>query len=140
MFTESAHLYDAIYSFKDYAAEAVQIATVVRAAHPDARSILDVACGTGEHARHLGATHGFAVDGLDLDAGLLRVARDKHPSGSFFEADMSGFALEKRYDAVLCVFSSIGYRSISWRRVSRKRNGRTRKLSSPPSNSQTNGR
>jgi ubiquinone/menaquinone biosynthesis C-methylase UbiE len=109
MFTESAELYDAIYSFKDYAAEAAQIAVLVRAAHPGARSILDVACGTGEHARHLAASHGFEVDGLDLDAGLLRVAHEKHPSGRFFHADMSDFAIERRYDAVLCLFSSIAY-------------------------------
>jgi len=109
MFTESADLYDAIYSFKDYAAEAVQIAAVVRANHPKARNILDVACGTGEHARHLAGSHGFDVDGLDLDAGLLRVARAKHAAGRFFQADMSDFALETRYDAVLCLFSSIGY-------------------------------
>jgi SAM-dependent methyltransferase len=109
MFTESADLYDAIYSFKDYAAEASQIAAVIRATHPGARRILDVACGTGEHARHLAASHGFDVDGLDLDAGLLRVARDKHRAGRFFEADMSDFSLRARYDAVLCLFSSIGY-------------------------------
>jgi len=108
MFTESAEIYDAIYGFKDYVAEAAKIAGVVRAEHPEARSILDVACGTGEHARHL-ATHGFDVDGLDLDAGLLRVAREKHQAGSFFQADMSDFALEKRYDAVVCLFSSIAY-------------------------------
>src|SRR6187399_585650 len=109
MFRESAELYDAIYSFKDYAAEAAQIAALLRAVHPETRSILDVACGTGEHAHHLAVTHGFDVDGLDLDAGLLRVARDKHQAGSFFQADMSDFALEKRYDAVLCLFSSIAY-------------------------------
>src|SRR5438874_12499220 len=109
MFIESAELYDAIYSFKDYAAEAAQVAGLVRAAHPKARSILDVACGTGEHARQLSASCGFDVDGLDLDAGLLRVAREKHPSGSFFHADMSDFNLETRYDAVLCLFSSIAY-------------------------------
>jgi len=109
MFTESAAFYDAIYSFKDYAAEAAQIAALVRASCPHARSILDVACGTGEHARPLVASHGFEVDGLDLDAGLLRVARDKHPSGQFFLADMSDFTLPKRYDVVLCLFSSIGY-------------------------------
>ena len=109
MFRESAELYDAIYSFKDYAAEAAQVAAVIRAVHPEAQTILDVACGTGEHARHLAATHGFDVDGLDLDAGLLRVAREKHPAGRFFQADMSAFALEKRYDAVLCLFSSIAY-------------------------------
>ena len=109
MFTESADLYDAIYSFKDYAAEARQIAASLRSNHPSARCVLDVACGTGEHARHLAASHGFQVDGLDIDGGLLRIAREKHPGGTFFQADMSGFALEKRYDAVLCLFSSIGY-------------------------------
>ena len=109
MFTQSAELYDAIYSFKDYAAEASRITAVIRDNHPTARNILDVACGTGEHARHLAASHGFTVDGLDLDAGLLRVAREKHPVGSFFEADMSDFTLRTRYDAVLCMFSSIGY-------------------------------
>lgn len=68
-----------------------------------------MACGTGEHARHLAITHGFEVDGLDQDAGLLRVAREKHRAGRFFQADMSDFALEQRYDAVLCLFSSIAY-------------------------------
>ena len=109
MFTESAELYDAIYSFKDYAAEAAQIAALVRSAHPAARTILDVACGTGEHARRLAVDHGFDVDGLDLDRALLSVARRKHPGGRFFEEDMTGFALERRYDAVICLFSSIAY-------------------------------
>jgi hypothetical protein len=49
------------------------------------------------------------VDGLDLDPGLLRVARRKYPSGRFFEADMTDFELGQRYDAILCLFSSIGY-------------------------------
>jgi ubiquinone/menaquinone biosynthesis C-methylase UbiE len=109
MFSESAEFYDAIYSFKDYSAEAARIAALVRSLHPGAHTILDVACGTGEHARFLAADHGFEVDGLDLDAGLLHIAREKHPSGRFFQADMSEFALESRYDVVLCLFSSIGY-------------------------------
>lgn len=109
IFTESAEFYDAIYSFKDYAAEAAQIAVLVRSVQPGARAVLDVGCGTGEHARILAAEHGFEVDGLDLDPALLRVAREKHPSGRFFEADMSDFSLDQRYDAVLCLFSSIGY-------------------------------
>lgn len=109
MFTQSAELYDAIYSFKDYGAEAATLATLVRAAVPGARSVLDVACGTGEHVRRLAADHGFVADGLDLDARLLEVARRKHPGGRFFEADMAGFALGQRYDAVLCLFSAIGY-------------------------------
>jgi ubiquinone/menaquinone biosynthesis C-methylase UbiE len=109
MFTESAEFYDAIYSFKDYATEVAQVAARVRSLRAEARTVLDVACGTGEHCRLLAEVHAFAVDGLDLDPGLLRVARQKHPAGRFFEADMSDFALEQRYDAILCLFSSIGY-------------------------------
>ncbi len=109
MFRESAEFYDAIYSFKDYGAEAARVAALVRSVHPGARTVLDVACGTGEHARLLAQDHGFQVDGLDLDGGLLRVARGKHPFGSFFQADMSDFALDTRYDVVLCLFSSIAY-------------------------------
>ena len=109
MFTESAEFYDAIYSFKDYAAEAAHVAELVGSVRPGTRTVLDVACGTGEHARLLAEQHGFEVDGLDLDPALLRVAREKHPKGHFFEADMSGFALQQRYDVVLCLFSAIAY-------------------------------
>jgi len=109
MFTESADFYDAIYSFKDYVAEAAQIADRIRSVRPGARTVLDIACGTGEHARLLAERHGFEVDGIDLDAGLLRAARQKHPSGRFVEADMSAFTLDRRYDAILCLFSSIAY-------------------------------
>ena len=110
MFSESADLYDAIYSaFKDYPAEATRIAAAIRALQPQARTVLDVACGTGEHVKLLRSQNGLVVDGLDLDAGLLAVARRKAPAAEFFEADMSNFELGRRYDAIVCLFSSIGY-------------------------------
>jgi SAM-dependent methyltransferase len=109
MFSASAEFYDLIYStFKDYVAESAQIARLLRRLNPQCRTVLDVACGTGEHARLL-AAEGYVVDGLDLDPALLRIAQQKHPGGRFLEADMSGFHLSHRYDAVLCLFSSIGY-------------------------------
>jgi SAM-dependent methyltransferase len=110
VFSESGELYDAIYgAFKDYAAEAAKVVVLLRTLHPGARTILDVGCGTGEHAKHLHETHGLEVDGLDLDAGLLAVARRKRPGARFFEADMCRFDLGRRYDVVTCLFSSIGY-------------------------------
>jgi SAM-dependent methyltransferase len=110
MFTASAEFYDAIYgAFKNYAAEASAIADVLKDVHPTARTVLDVACGTGEHAKYLRTAHGFEVDGVDLDPALLTVARRKVPEARFFEADMATFELGLRYDAVLCLFSSIGY-------------------------------
>lgn len=110
MFSASAELYDLIYSgFKDYAAETREIVETIRRAHPTARTVLDVACGTGEHARLLADVHGFTVDGLDLDPAFVQIARAKLPRGTVHEADMASFALPRRYDVILCLFSSIGY-------------------------------
>jgi SAM-dependent methyltransferase len=109
MFNASAEYYDLIYSaFKDYASEVAQIASLLRRLNPQCRTVLDVGCGTGEHARLL-AAEGFEVDGLDLDPAFVRIAAGKHRAGRFFEADMSDFRVPHRYDAVVCLFSSIGY-------------------------------
>jgi SAM-dependent methyltransferase len=110
MFSESADLYDIVYSeFKDYPAEAGQIATIIRRENPAAQRILDVACGSGEHARLLTAEHGFAVDGLDLDQAFVRIAAAKLPNARVYDADMTTFSIEERYDVISCLFSSIGY-------------------------------
>jgi SAM-dependent methyltransferase len=110
MFTASADLYDLVYSsFKDYAAETSQIAGIIRREHPRARTVLDVACGTGEHARRLTEDCGYEVDGLDLDPAFARIARGKLPRATVYEADMTSFEVPRRYDVILCLFSSIGY-------------------------------
>lgn len=110
MFSRSADLYDLIYrQFKDYADECQRVADLLDRAHPEARTVLDVACGTGEHARILARRHGYRVDGLDIEPEFVRLARQKHPEGRFVCGDMTDFDLGRRYDVVLCLFSSIGY-------------------------------
>ena len=109
MFSATAAYYDLIYSrFKDYGREADAIAGILRAQDPRCTTVLDVACGTGEHARAL-AARGFQVDGTDLDPSFIQIASRKHPAGRFVAADMCDFHLDREYDAVLCLFSSIGY-------------------------------
>ena len=110
MFSESVELYDTIYSeFKDFEAEAAQVATLLREKCPTAKRLLDVGCGTGRHAAALVAEHGFQVDGLDIESGFLEIARKRCPTGKFFRGDMASFDLGSTYEAVLCLFSSIGY-------------------------------
>jgi SAM-dependent methyltransferase len=105
-----AALYDLFYkSMKDYAGEAGDIANLIRRARPDCRTLLDVGCGTGEHARLLGEVHGFEVDGVDLDPSMLAIARTKWPQGRFEIADMKDFHLGRRYDGVLTLFGAIAH-------------------------------
>jgi len=109
MFNASAEYYDLIYAaFKDYAAEMAQVSSLLRRLNPDCRTVLDIGCGTGEHARLL-TDQGFAVDGLDIETAFVRIASAKNPAGRFVVADMSDFQLPNRYDALLCLFSSIAY-------------------------------
>lgn len=104
-----AEFYDLLYSGeKDYAAEAEFIASLIRERDPTARSILDVGCGTGAHARHL-IDAGFRVDGMDLEPTFIEIASSRCPKGSFVVEDMTTLDLPGRYDVVICLFSVVGY-------------------------------
>jgi SAM-dependent methyltransferase len=109
MFAESAHIYDVIHgSSHDFRASAARIRDLI-SSHTEraTRSLLDVACGTGLYLSELQRT--FAVEGLDLDPGMLAVAREKCPDIPLHEADMVEFDLGRRFDALICLGSSIGY-------------------------------
>jgi SAM-dependent methyltransferase len=107
MFSESAAWYDHFYGGKDYAAEARRVSELIRERRPGARTLLDVACGTGRHLERL--RQDFDGEGLDLDDGLLAVARRRLPGMRLTRADMADFDLGRRFDAVTCLFSSVGY-------------------------------
>jgi SAM-dependent methyltransferase len=108
MFSKSARFYDVIYGWKDYAAEVQTFQKIVTAfqAQP-VRTLLDVACGTGQHLSHLQPF--YQVGGLDLDAELLQIAAQKLPDVPLHHGDMRTFRLHKTFDCVACLFSSIGY-------------------------------
>ncbi len=108
MFTQSARYYDAIYSFKDYARDAERVHALIQQYKQSAGStLLDVACGTGALIPYL--RQHYMPEGLDLDEGMLAVARQRHPDIPFHQADMVHFDLGRAFDVVLCMFSSIGY-------------------------------
>lgn len=107
MFTKSALHYDALYAFKDYEGAARAITAFVNDKAPGARTLLDVACGTGKHVETL--RNDFEAEGLDLNADLLEIARSRCPGVRFHQADMTGFDLGRKFDVVTCLFSSIAY-------------------------------
>src|SRR3954469_18952400 len=107
MFSRSARMYDVIYaSGRDYRREAAELDRLIQQRRPGARTLLDVACGTGAHLERLTS---YQAEGLDLDPEMLAVARERLPDVPFHEGDMTSFELGSRFDAVVCMFSSIGY-------------------------------
>jgi ubiquinone/menaquinone biosynthesis C-methylase UbiE len=110
MFSKSAKYYDVIYGSmdKDYPAEAGKVHKIIKKHKPtQGDTLLDVACGTGVHAGLLSKY--YKVEGLDLDANMLKIARKNHPNIRFHQGDMTGFDLGRQFDIVTCLFSSIGY-------------------------------
>lgn len=104
VFTKSAAFYDALYSWKDYQGEVEKLTAVIRSCVPDARTLLDVACGTGRDLELL--SDGYRFEGLDLDAQLLAVARERLPSVPLHSGDMRDFELGRRFDVVTCLLPS----------------------------------
>jgi SAM-dependent methyltransferase len=108
MYTKSAEFYDAIYSWKNYAAEAEICRGFIQQYKRSAgTTLLDVACGTGMHMQQL--QQWYTVEGLDLDPELLKIAAGRCPGGTLHEGNMIDFELGKQFDIVTCLFSSIGY-------------------------------
>jgi SAM-dependent methyltransferase len=102
------YLYDTVYEDLDYATHAAVVRDVIRARNPSADLLLDVACGTGRHLALFQDWFG-EVAGVDIDPAMLEEARSRLPGVPFRVGDMTDFDLGRRFDAVTCLFSSIGY-------------------------------
>ncbi len=108
LYKRSALYYDAIYSFKNYQKEAEKVHSLIQQnKRSEGRTLLDVACGTGGHLAFL-KDH-YEVQGLDANPDMLKTARQKHADIAFHQADMADFELKRKFDAIICLFSSIGY-------------------------------
>jgi SAM-dependent methyltransferase len=107
MFTKSAALYDALYSWKNYPAEVDRLHAIVGERMPDAKTLLDVACGTGVHMELL--RRWYQVEGVDVEPDMLEVAATRLPGVALHVGDMRTFDLGRQFDVVACLFSSVGY-------------------------------
>ncbi len=101
-----AKYYDKIYFNKDYEKEVRFIQTILEKFN--VKTVLDVGCGTGEHLFRLEKL-GFKCDGLDLSEGMLSIAKQKVKNAQLFLGDMRNFNLNRKYDAIICMFATFNY-------------------------------
>ena len=103
-----AKYYDRLNSYRDYLDEAVKIQNLIIKYSPiEPSTILDVACGTGLHLKHL--KDDFKCIGVDISKDMLKIARKNVKGVVFKQADMKKLELKKQFDVITCLLSSIGY-------------------------------
>jgi ubiquinone/menaquinone biosynthesis C-methylase UbiE len=108
LYRKFAGYYDLIYQWMDYAGEVEFIEKMVDLyLGSGGNDLLDVACGTGNHAQYL--TDSFQVVGLDLNLEMMEIAREKVPEMELIHGDMKEMNLESDFDVIICLFSSINY-------------------------------
>jgi 2-polyprenyl-3-methyl-5-hydroxy-6-metoxy-1,4-benzoquinol methylase len=79
---------------------------------PGNAKILDLCCGLGRHSIEL-AKRGYKVTGVDVTGDYLETARNKTKKREvkidFIESDMRDISFNKKFDAVINMFTSFGF-------------------------------
>ena len=108
IYKDKAKYYDLIYTWKDYKKESEKVRSLIaKYKRSKGKDLLEVACGTGKHARYLKSR--FTILATDINPHMLAIARKNVRGIAFKQADMLQLNLNKKFDVILCLFSSIGY-------------------------------
>ena len=108
LYRKFARYYDLIYQWMDYKSESEFITKVVsELKRSQGTDLLDVACGTGNHAQYL--QESFKVTGLDINPEMIEIAREKVPEIELIQGDMKKLDLNRKFDVIICLFSAINY-------------------------------
>jgi ubiquinone/menaquinone biosynthesis C-methylase UbiE len=107
MYKKSAEYYDALYHFLDYEEASKRLHSLIQKDNQNAKSLLDVACGTGKYLEYL--CKNYMVEGFDLNPDMLKIARLRCPGVPFYQGDMVNLELNNKYDVITCLFSSIAF-------------------------------
>ncbi len=111
---EYALAYDNLYQDKDYTKECDFIEAVFKKFSVDVKRVLDLGCGTGEHALIL-AKHGYQVMGVDRSQDMLEIAIKKAEKAGlaikFTAGDLTTIKLQSSFDAVVSMFAVMSYQT-----------------------------
>jgi SAM-dependent methyltransferase len=118
IFGNYSRYYDLLYLDKDYIGEARFIHQLIQNHAPNSQSILELGCGTGNHAMLL-AQEGYSIYGVDLSEEMLQQARDRFSQFDpnlaskikISQGDIRQTRLNQKFDVVLSLFHVISYQT-----------------------------
>lgn len=118
VFGKYARYYNLLYRDKDYAKEALFIHKLLQQYAPGKRSILELGCGTGTHAKFL-AEKGYHIHGIDMSEEMFQQAEKQRSQYSqdlasrivFSHGDIRNIRLDRQSDAIISLFHVVSYQT-----------------------------
>ncbi|SET65408.1 Methyltransferase domain-containing protein [Salinibacillus kushneri] len=103
-----AQVYDQLMSEAPYDLWVHFTLEMIKQHRPDAKSILDIGCGTGEISLRLN-TIGFDVTGVDLSEDMLAMAQNKNTNVTWVKQDIRSLETPVPYDVAISFCDVINY-------------------------------
>lgn len=101
--------YDLFYQSKPYEEEVNYLDAQFKKYLPDAKTILDLGCGTGKHAKLLHGK-GYQVHGVERSKKMFTIASSDAKEGlSFQHADIKTFKTKEKFDIATSLFHVMSY-------------------------------
>ncbi|HHV39306.1 MAG TPA: class I SAM-dependent methyltransferase [Tepidimicrobium sp.] len=111
MYSNMAVIYDDLMDNVDYKRWHLYIESIFNRFHKKPKSILEMACGTGNLSYYL-ARNGYNLLCFDISPEMLSIAYNKlqgFDNATLIEQDMVGFNMNKEFDAIISACDGINY-------------------------------
>lgn len=120
VFGNYARYYNLLYQDKDYRGEAEFVHQILQTHAPGTKTILELGCGTGNHAIFL-ANQGYEIYGVDLSPAMLQQFKQRIsqlPDASqtrltCCQGDIRDIRLDTQFDAIISLFHVMSYQTSS---------------------------
>lgn len=108
LYNKLAKYADITYSNKNYQKEVEFILQIFNKYDLKPKLIYDIGCGSGNHSKIL-LKRGYHVIGVDLNQGMINLAKKNVPKLKVLKQDMRKLKLSKKGDCIITMFNAINH-------------------------------